>query len=152
MIINNTAEFFDELTAATLSNSGWEVEKKSGYVIASREDQKRDLIICTVGRCLSNVNTKETPMVIAKIGKVEKMLRYLDTIPNDCVACISYGVAKFSMNDFELTIVPVDVMRENAKRGGVYSTTDRGFFYNYTQLEDFEVPTGAIMRKCWKAI
>lgn len=151
MIINNTSEFFEELTKAALTNSGWEVEPVSGFIRAIHPNKEESYLICTVGRSLSHRQEKETPMVLAKIPKINKLKEALKNDTYSSIPCISYGIAKYSMDDFELTIVPVNVIEKNAKSGGVYSITKNGYYYNYTQVSENEIPIGSIYRKLWKA-
>ena len=73
MIINNTADFFEELTKAALTNSGWEVEHVNGFIRATHLNIEEWYLICTVGRSLSDRQEKETPMVSAKIPKINKL-------------------------------------------------------------------------------
>lgn len=49
MIINNTSEFFEELTKAALTNSGWEVEPVNGFIRATHPNSEESYLICTVG-------------------------------------------------------------------------------------------------------
>lgn len=58
MIINNTSEFFEELTKAALTNSGWEVEPVSGFIRAIHPNKEESYLICTVGRSLSHRQEK----------------------------------------------------------------------------------------------
>ena len=58
MIINNTAEFFEELTKAALTNSGWEVEPIKGFIRATHPNSEEFYLICTVGRNLSDWQKK----------------------------------------------------------------------------------------------
>lgn len=151
MIINNTSEFFEELTKAALTNSGWEVELVNGFIRATHPNSEESYLICTVGRSLSDRQKKETPMISAKIPKINKLKEVLKNDTYSSIPCISYGIAKYSIDDFELAIVPLNVIEENAKSGGVYSVTKKGYYYNYTQIRENEVPIGCVYRKLWKA-
>ena len=150
MLIDNTAEFFEELTKATLTNSGWEVEEKKGFIYAQHPN-RTSIFLCVVGRCLSDVNSKETPMISAKMGKISKMMESMNEIADKPIPCISFGVAKFSMDNFEIAIVPLKAIEDNAKSCSVYSITKNGYFYNYTQIHDTEIPKDAILRKTWSS-
>ena len=89
-------------------------------------------------------------MINAKFGKIQKMLDYLDTIDDDCIPCIAFGIIKYSIDDFEVAVIPVTVIKELAKKGTVYSTTESGgYYYNFSKLVDNELPPRAILRKQW---
>lgn len=90
-------------------------------------------------------------MVSAKIPKINKLKEVLKNDTYSSIPCISYGIAKYSIDDFELSIVPLSVIENNAKSGGVYSITKNGYYYNYTQVRENELPIGCIYRKLWKA-
>lgn len=161
----NTEFFFRELTIACLNNDDkWKANKDEaeGYIVASNSSGKKDIIICSVGRVLSTNNKKETisseerrlesTTVLAPKERIEKMLEYNEENGNKYTPCISYGVAKYSMDEFELFIVPVDAIEDKAERGSAYSKTEYGYHYNYIKLENEKKPIEAIMRKCWKLI
>ena len=151
MIINNTSDFFEELTKAALTNSGWEVEPVNGFIRAIHPNGEESYLICTVGRSLSDRQQKETPMVSARISKINKLREVLKNDTYNSIPCISYGIAKYSIDDFELSIVPLSVIENNSKSGRVYSITKNGYYYNYTQVRENESPIGCIYRKLWKA-
>ena len=78
------------------------------------------------------------------------MLDYLNTIDDDCIPCIAFGIIKYSIDDFELAIIPVKAIKDFAKKGSVYSITESGgYYYNYSKLEDNELPRDAILRQQW---
>lgn len=148
---NSTTNFIKEITLLALESEGWETVIQNGYIIASKDGEK-DLIICCTARRLSSGKVAETMMINAPIGKVQKMERYLDGIDDDCVPCIAFGIIKYNIDKFEIAIVPVEAIKENAEKGGVYSITETGgYYYNYSKLKGNELPPSAILRKKWSA-
>lgn len=149
MSIKSTTNFIKELAILALDGDGWDTVFDNGYIFASK-DGERDLIICCTARCLSQGKFTESKVVNATFGKIEKMESYLKTIDDDCMLCIAFGIIKYSPDDFEIAIIPVEAIIENAHKGGVYSITDNGgYYYNYSKLNDNELPPSAILRKQW---
>lgn len=150
MQIRNTINFIKETTLLTLNDDGWETHFENGYVFASKNGEQKNLIICCTARCLSQGEFTETKMINASFGKVNKMLNYLNSIDDDCIPCIAFGIIKYSIDDFELAIIPVEAIKDLAQKGSVYSITESGgFYYNYSKLKDNELPPRAILRKQW---
>ena len=115
-------------------------------MFASKDGEQKDLIICCTARCLSQGNFTETKMANATFGKIKKMVDYLDTIDDDCIPCIAFGIIKYTIDDFEIAIIPVEAIKELAQ----YSITEcGGYYYNYSKLKDNELHPRAILRKQW---
>lgn len=150
MNIKSTTNFIKELTILSLASKGWDTHFENGYVFASKDGEPKDLIVCCSARCLSQGKFTETKLINATFGKVDKMLDYLNTIDDDCIPCIAFGIIKYSIDDFELAIIPVKAIKDFAKKGSVYSITESGgYYYNYSKLEDNELPRDAILRQQW---
>lgn len=150
MNIKNTMDFVKELTLLALESNGWNAHFENGYVLASKDGEKQDLIICCTARCLSQGNFIESKMVNATFGKIRKMQNYLNTIEDDCIPCIAFGIIKYTIDEFEIAVVPVEVIKDLAEKGTVYSMTEcGGYYYNYSKLKAGELPPGAILRKEW---
>ena len=150
MNIKNTINFMKETTLLALERDGWDAHFENGYVFASKDGEPNDLLICCTARCLSQGQFTETKMINATLGKVNKMLEYLHTIDADCIPCIAFGIIKYSIDDFEVTITPVEAIKDLAQKGSVYSMTEGGgYYYNYSKLADNEFPPRAILRKQW---
>lgn len=150
MNIKSTVNFIKETTLLALDSNGWDTHFENGYVFASKDGEPKDLIICCKARCLSQGQFTETKMINATFGKIDKMVEYLNTIDDDCIPCIAFGIIKYSIDDFELAIIPVEAIKDLAQKGTVYSITESGgYYYNYSKLEDNELPPRAILRKQW---
>ncbi len=150
MNIKNTVNFVKETTLLALDSDGWDTHLENGYVFASKDGEANDLIICCTARCLSQGQFTETKLVNATFGKINKMVDYLKTIDDDCIPCIAFGIIKYSIDDFEIAIIPVAAIKDLAQKGTVYSITESGgYYYNYSKLEDNELPPRAILRKQW---
>lgn len=152
MNIKSTINFIKETTLLALDSKGWDTHSENGYVFASKDGEPKDLIICCSARCLSQGEFIESKMINATYGKVDKMLDYLKTIDEDCIPCIAFGIIKYSIDDFELAIIPVEAIKDLAQKGTVYSMTKNGgFYYNYSKLEHNELPPRAILRQQWSS-
>ena len=152
MKTQSTINFVKELTLQALVNDGWDTYLDGGYIIASREGVDKDLLICTTARSLSKGNSVETTPVNCSFGKVNKMIQYLDTIENDCIPCIAFGIIKYTIDDFEISIIPVSAIEEFSKPGSVYSVASSKYYYNFAKIESGKLPPNAILRKQWNKI
>ena len=150
MNIKSTMNFVKETTILALESKGWDTYFENGYIFASKDGEPKELIICCSARCLSKGKFIETKMINATFGKINKMINYLDSIDDDCIPCIAFGIIKYSVDDFELAIIPVEAIEDLAQKGSVYSITEGGgYYYNYSKLNDNELPPRAILRKQW---
>ena len=150
MNTRNTANFIKDITLLALDSDGWETSVENGYIFASKAEEAHDLIICCAARCLSQGDFKETKMINAPFGKVNKMINYLAASDDDCIPCIAFGIIKYSVDEFEVALVPVSAIEDLAQRGSVYSITETGgYYYNYSKLGSGELPPRAILRKEW---
>ena len=129
MNIKNTVNFVKETTLLALDSDGWDTHLENGYVFASKDGEANDLIICCTARCLSQGQFTETKLVNATFGKINKMVDYLKTIDDDCIPCIAFGIIKYSIDDFEIAIIPVAAIKDLAQKGTVYSITESGGYY-----------------------
>lgn len=83
---------------------------------------------------------------------IKKLKQQTNLISDYCIPCISYGLAKHTMDDIEITIVPTYAIEELGVTGGVYSNASNDYHYNYAKVEDGELPEKAIFRKQWRAV
>ena len=96
-----TKEFFEALTEVALEAKGYEVQMDGeGYIRAYTNDiETPDLLIYSVGRCLSNKKAKETTMISANERAVEKLEKRTSEIAGNFIPCIAFGVGKYGYTD-----------------------------------------------------
>ena len=147
-----TKEFFEALTEVALEAKGYEVQMDGeGYIRAYTNDiETPDLLIYSVGRCLSNKKAKETTMISANERAVEKLEKRTSEIAGNFIPCIAFGVGKYGYTDSEVCVVPTFVWNNQSQSGSVFSFSKGKYYYNYEKVDN-KVPQGAILRTKWIA-
>lgn len=146
MKLNNTRNYFTELTISVLQEAGWETKLEEGYIIANKNNDEERLVIYVVSNV---IGLKESSTSVAKEKPILKLKRKSELLAGDNTPCISYGIAKKSLTELEVLITPVSAIEEYGYVGGEYSRASNHYHYNYMKVNENELPKGAILRYCW---
>ena len=140
-----TRRLFLYLVQAALQEVGNDTEEIDGYICVHREHD--DLLIYLVTRELSN---NESTTVKAPREAIEKLEQKAKDLAGNYSACVAYCVAKYSMDDLEVCIVPTEIMRKLSERGTAYSEINGNLHYNYARVVG-AAPEGSYLRRLWKS-
>lgn len=145
----NVRKFFEQLLIFNLKSQGFEMEETNAKLIhAYNPSNHEELIISLVTRNLSNKSEKESSVVNASKDVIGKLKSETSLLGRDVKTCIAFGIAKYGLDEFELTIIPTELIKNKAVKGGVFARTDGGYYYDYqkaTQADENDL----IFRKKW---
>ncbi len=129
-------------TCAALADS-YELLEDDGYIRAlSREDDAPDLLVYVTARKLSE---KENNITRVSRNAVDKLMMKASRA-GDILACVSFCVCKNSYDDVEVVIVPIEEIEARAERGGIFSKSDRGVFFDFSKETAGRKPEGALIK------
>ena len=72
MKLNNTRNYFTELTISVLQEEGWETKLEEGYIIANKNNDEERLVIYVVSNV---IGLKESSTSVAKEKPILKLKR-----------------------------------------------------------------------------
>lgn len=144
-----TKDLYVAMISVALEEGGYETEVDSGGYIKAYSPNN-NLIIFPVSRCLSNKKMVETTMISAEEKAIAKLVKRAEELADEYIPCIGFGVGKYGYFDSEVCVVPVEVWKQKAERGSVFSNSSGKYYYNYDKAAD-KTPDGAILRIIWKA-
>ncbi|MFT4452347.1 hypothetical protein [Parvimonas sp. G1425] len=144
-------KFFEQLLIFNLESEGYEVLSEGKIIRAYKESTNAELIIALVTRNLSNVKTTETSVVKAATEVVKKLKSETSVLGENSNCCIAFGIAKYGLDEFELAIIPTEIIEKKSVCGGVYAITNLGYFYDYQKFKA-DNKEEMILRKSWKKI
>lgn len=146
----NVRNFFEQLLIFNLKSQGFEMEETNTKLIhAYNPSNQEELIISLVTRNLSNKNEKESSVVNASKDVVEKLKSETSLLGRNVITCIAFGIAKYGLDEFELAIIPTELIKNKAVKGGVFSITDGGYYYDYQKAIQAD-ENDLILRKKWQ--
>ena len=86
MKLNNTRNYFTELTISVLQEEGWETKLEEGYIIANKNNDEERLVIYVVSNV---IGLKESSTSVAKEKPILKLKRKSELLAGDNTPCIS---------------------------------------------------------------
>lgn len=146
----NVRKFFEQLLIFNLKEQGFEMEEGNSKLIhAYNPNNEEELIISLVTRNLSNKSEKESSVVNASKDVVEKLKSDISLLGRNSRTCLAFGIAKYGLDEFELAIVPTEVIENKATKGGVFAITNGGYYYDYQKIEQAN-EKDLVLRKKWQ--
>lgn len=146
----NVRKFFEQLLIFNLKSQGYEMEEGNSKLIhAYNPSNQEELIISLVTRNLSNKNETESSVINASKDVVEKLKSETTLLGRDVKTCIAFGIAKYGLDEFELAVIPTELIENKAVKGGVFAITDGGHYYDYQKITIAD-ENDLVLRKKWK--
>lgn len=128
-----TTSFSKSLILASLSEKGYDVSEKDGYIFAeSDNEEQKNMIIYPVSRKLSNIKAEESKTIHCSKTAFNKLVQKAQSIAGDYVPCLAFCVFKYTYFQFNLAIFETDVWSKYAQEGGMIAYTEKnGYYYDY---------------------